>query len=114
MRLIRLTVVAVVAAIASILMVTAVQADDKPQPPQNAIIQKSQRFVPKPPGTKERLNYWFGPYVVPPGHDMNRVDIDLPVHDGFILSVEPKMRRADNLVEVPHQQGHIHHAHWFA
>ena len=44
-------------------------------------------------GTVEHAVVTFGPYTVPPGHDMNRVDLDLPPHNGFMLSVEPQMRR---------------------
>jgi plastocyanin len=86
----------------------------EPGPPPNPWKEKVNRFVSKKPGTKEALRYWFGPYVVPPGHDANRVDVDLPVHDGFMVAVEPGMRRVTNLSEPSHQEAHIHHAHWFA
>jgi hypothetical protein len=82
--------------------------------PPNPWSDKANRFVPKAPGTKETLRYWFGPYTVGPGQDENRVDIDLPVHDGFIVAVEPKMRLVSDLSEPSHQIAHIHHAHWFA
>jgi plastocyanin len=86
----------------------------EPGPPPNPVKEKLNRFVPKKPGTRETLRYWFGPYTVPPGHDSNRVDVDLPVHDGFMVSAEPGMRRVADLSEPSHQEGHIHHAHWFA
>jgi plastocyanin len=114
MRLKRVMAVVAVAIAASFIVTAVVQADDPPRAPQEAIPEKMERFKVKAPGTKEKLKYYFGPYVVPPGHDANRIDIDIPPHDGFIISVEPKMLRADNLTEVGHQQGHIHHAHWFA
>lgn len=75
---------------------------------------KVVRYVPKPAGTKEDTKLWFGPYVVPPGHDMNRVDLDLPLRDGFLVSIEPGMKRVTDLSEPSHQEAHIHHAHWFA
>jgi len=75
---------------------------------------KPYRFVPKAAGTREVTKLWFGPYAVPPGHDLNRVDLDLPVHDGFLVSLEPAMRRVGDLSEPSHQEAHIHHAHWFA
>jgi plastocyanin len=75
---------------------------------------KVVRYVPKPAGTKEETKLWFGPYVVPPGHDMNRVDLDLPLRDGFLISIEPGMKRVADLSEPSHQEAHIHHAHWFA
>jgi polyvinyl alcohol dehydrogenase (cytochrome) len=82
--------------------------------PLKPIKQKSDRYQPKPPGTTERLSFVYGPYVVPPGHDMNRVDLDLPPNDGFMQSVEPGMRRVNDSTEPSHQEAHIHHAHWFA
>jgi plastocyanin len=87
---------------------------DPPQPPTNAIPDLSDRFVPKPAGTKEDLKLYFGPYVVPPGHDANRVDLQLPGMTGYIQAIEPGMRRVADLTEPSHQEGHIHHAHWFA
>jgi plastocyanin len=101
----------IVAVLASALLAPAAFAQ---MPPLDAPNGKLARFVQKPAGTQETTKFWFGPYVVPPGHDMNRVDLDLPVHDGFIISVEPGMRRVSDLTEPNHQEGHIHHAHWFA
>ena len=110
----RSIVVAAMAIAATVATATAVQADDPPRQPQEAIPEKMQRFESKPAGTKETLKYMFGPYVVPPGHDANRIDIDLPVQDGFIISVEPGMRKVENLAEPGHQEAHLHHSHWFA
>ena len=53
---------------------------------------RGDRYVPKPPGTKSKYNFFFGPYVVPPGHDMNRVDVDVPLANGLVTSVEPARR----------------------
>ena len=75
---------------------------------------KPARYVPKPAGTREVSKLWFGPYSVPPGQDMNRVDIDLPLRDGFLVSIEPTMMRVGDLSVPSHQEAHIHHAHWFA
>ena len=82
--------------------------------PLKPIAEKSDRYEEKPPGTTEHLSFIYGPYTVPPGHDMNRVDLDLPPHTGFMQSVEPGMRRVTNSSEPSHQEAHIHHAHWFA
>ena len=114
MSRVRVWAVACAAVATSIVFTTAVMADDPPRQPQEAIPEKTERFKPKPAGTKENLKFYFGPYVVPAGHDANRVDIDLPVRDGYIVSVEPGMRRVQNLTEPGHQEAHIHHAHWFA
>jgi plastocyanin len=110
----RSLLVLVVAVPACALLAPAAHGQASPLPPLDGPNGKVARFAPKPAGTQEKTQFWFGPYVVPPGHDMNRVDIDLPVHDGFIVSVEPGMRRVSDLSEPNHQEGHIHHAHWFA
>ena len=91
-------------------------ADDDPDygHPDRPIVNKGDRFVPKAAGTKEKLRFWFGPYVVPPGHDSNRVDLELPLINGYMLSAEPGLRRAEDVSEPSRQEAHIHHAHWFA
>jgi plastocyanin len=104
----------VLAAAACALLAPAAFAQQSPLPPLDAPNGKLARFQSKPAGTQEKTQFWFGPYTVPPGHDMNRVDIDLPVQDGYIVSVEPGMRRVSDMSEPNHQEGHIHHAHWFA
>ncbi|MDQ3741049.1 MAG: hypothetical protein M3389_08920, partial [Actinomycetota bacterium] len=78
------------------------------------VLRRGDRFVPKPAGTTSSYTWYFGPFTVPPGHDMNRANIELPAENGFLLSVEPSMRRVDDLSEPSHMEGHIHHAHWFA
>jgi plastocyanin len=82
--------------------------------PERPFQYKAQRFVPKAAGTEENMRLWFGPYPVAPGHDGNRVDLDLPLQDGYIIAVEPHMRRIHDISEPSHQEAHIHHAHWFA
>ena len=75
--------------------------------------RRGDRFVPKRPGTTEELTFYYGPYTVPPGQDLNRADIELPTYEGYLLSVDPSMRRVTDLSEPSHQQAHIHHSHWF-
>ena len=65
-------------------------------------------------GNRGATTWWFGPYTVAPGHDGNRVDLELPLQKGMMISVEPAMRRVADLSEPSHQEAHIHHAHWFA
>ena len=60
------------------------------------------------------MRFWYGPYVMPAGWDANRVDVDIPVHNGMILQVEPELRVNPDWTEPSHQVAHIHHAHWFA
>ena len=88
----------------------------EPQPsgsPTDPVTKRGDRYVPKPAGTIDSQKYWFGPYTVGPGQDMNRFDLDLPLRNGYILSIEPSLRDSQNMIEYVHQHAHIHHAHWF-
>ena len=111
----RVMVAGLVVVLAALAAPGAFADDDDPDRghPERIPGYKLQRFVPKPAGTQEHQRWWFGPYTVPAGHDMNRIDVDLPVSNGFIISVEPHLRRAHDISEPTHQQAHIHHAHWF-
>jgi plastocyanin len=89
-------------------------ADDPDINPLDPVLGMGDRFVPRPPGTREELKFFYGPYVIPPGWDANRVDLTLPLRNGMVVSVEPGMRRASDGTEPAHQVAHIHHAHWFS
>jgi plastocyanin len=78
------------------------------------VMNRGDRYVPEPPGTVKKMRFWYGPYALPAGWDANRVDLDLPVHDGMIISIEPELRLSPDWKEPSHQVAHIHHAHWFA
>ena len=115
--MLRRIVVAGLVALSALTVVPSVFADDDDPDrghPERIPMYLPNRFVPQPAGTKEHQRWWFGPYTVPPGHDMNRVDVDIPVEKGFITSVAPHIRRAADITEPPHQESHIHHAHWFS
>ena len=88
------------------------------EPPDEAgddpIANRGDRYVPEPPGTVKKMRFWYGPYVMPAGWDANRVDLDIPVHNGMILQIEPELRINPDWQEPSHQVSHIHHAHWFA
>src|SRR6476660_4849270 len=93
-----------------------VAQSDPPEPPgqpTDAVVQRPDQWTPKPAGTLETLNMYFGPYTIGPGQDMNRFDVDLPLRNGYIISVSPSLRKYDDLTEYVHQIAHIHHAHWF-
>ncbi len=81
--------------------------------PTKALRQMADRWVPKPAGTTQHLSLYYGPFTVPPGQDFNRVDLDLPMYDGYLEYVAPYMRRVQDLSEPSHQEAHIHHAHWY-
>jgi hypothetical protein len=89
-------------------------ADDPNIDPMDPITERSDHYIPKPPGTEEDLRFYYGPYVIPPGWDANRVDLDLPVANGMVTAIEPGMRRVEDGSEPSHQTAHIHHAHWFS
>ena len=84
-----------------------------PGSPSDPAVHRGDRYIPKPAGTLEHLKFYFGPYTVGPGQDMNRFDLDLPLRNGYIVSVEPSLRNAATMEEYVHQVAHIHHAHWF-
>lgn len=91
-------------------LLEASQAQPTPSPDEPA----GDRAAPKnlPPGTIKKYHFWYGPYAIPPGEDSQRVDIGLPLDNGFMLSVEPRLRNMD--MSTPSMlEGHIHHAHWF-
>jgi plastocyanin len=114
--MLRRLVVAGLAVLSGLLLTSVALADDDDPDrghPERIPIYKVQRFSPQPAGTQEHQRWWFGPYTIPQGHDMNRVDLDLPTQSGFIISVAPHLRRAADITEPSHQEGHIHHAHWF-
>ena len=71
------------------------------------------RYVPHPAGDPVDLHYVFGPYVIPPGQDSNRVTVDMPVQGGYIVAVAPDLIAADDGRIPTQQEAHIHHAHWF-
>ena len=89
-------------------------ADDPDISPLDPVADLGDRFVPRAPGTKEDLKFFYGPYVIPPGWDANRVDLTLPLRSGMVTAVEPGMRLVSDGSEPGHQVAHIHHAHWFS
>jgi plastocyanin len=95
------------------------QPHEGDQPPadeagDDPIANRGDRYKAEPPGTIKKMRFWYGPYVMPAGWDANRVDLDIPVHNGMILQVEPELRVNPDWKEPSHQVAHIHHAHWFA
>lgn len=105
-------------ACSALLSTAALAQEHEADPPEEAgddpIANRGDRYVPEPPGTVRKMRFWYGPYTMPAGWDMNRIDLDLPVHSGMIISVEPELRISPDWEEPSHQVAHIHHAHWFA
>jgi len=109
----RLLARAAVAAVAGSIAVASLAYSNDPGP-LDPVTQRGDRYVPEPPGTKSNYDFWFGPYTVPPGHDLNRFDVDVPLENGMATWIEPHVVLASTLEEPPHQVLHIHHSHWFA
>lgn len=82
--------------------------DGSPLDPANRI----SRLAAQSPGTEKTYCVFYGPYTIPPGHDLSRVDVDLALADGFIVAGGPTAVEADGN-EPSTQQVHIHHAHWW-
>jgi hypothetical protein len=101
---------AILAIVGSIVFAGFAYSDD----PSNPLTDRGDRYVPEPPGTKSKYDFWFGPYVVPPGHDLNRIDVNVPLANGLATWIEPHILDASTLKEPAHQVIHIHHSHWFA
>jgi plastocyanin len=105
-------VVTALAALAALgVFATPVPADGDHGDP---VSERGDRYIPQPAGTKSEYDFWFGPYTIPPGHDLNRIDLDVPLANGLVTWAEPHILRADDLEEPSHQEMHLHHSHWFA
>src|SRR5688500_6551574 len=77
------------------------------------LTQSPKRYLPSEAGKKEQLTLMFGPYVIPPGQDSNRLTIDFQLPNGFVTSVSPDLVDAASGRVPTEQEAHIHHAHWF-
>lgn len=76
-------------------------------------VNRLNAWTPKPAGTFETIVLQYGPYLVHPGADLPRADVEIAVgQTGYIVTAEPVVRRIDgtvpSLLDI-----HIHHAHWF-
>lgn len=72
-----------------------------------------QRDIPRSAGVEKKMDFFFGPYVIPPGQDAQKISIDLPVQNGFITAIAPDLIDAVTGETPSEQEMHIHHAHWF-
>jgi hypothetical protein len=111
-RRILLTAACIAAAAPAALAAAAGAQQQEPPQPDDPVTDRGDLYRPKPAGTNEDLRFFYGPYHIPPGHDMNRFDLNLPVREGFVLSIDPSLRNALDMTEPVHQEAHIHHAHW--
>ncbi|HVM45175.1 MAG TPA: hypothetical protein VM582_04500 [Candidatus Thermoplasmatota archaeon] len=73
----------------------------------------ADRYLPRMPGVQREMTFYYGPFTIPPGQDNNRVALDLPLQDGFLVSVQANVYDAFTGARPSNQDMHIHHAHWF-
>ena len=73
----------------------------------------SDRFVPRLPGVQREMTFYYGPFTIPPGQDINRVTADIPVQGGFLVDVQANIYDVQTGERPSNQEMHIHHAHWF-
>lgn len=104
-------VLILLAAVAMIAAVAPASADERDV--VGLLSQAANRYVPGPVGVPQDLHFVFGPYVIPPGQDSNRITVDLPVRDGFVTAIAPDLIDASSGRIPTQQEAHIHHAHWF-
>ena len=89
-------------------------ADPLSQRDMAKVIQQApKRYLQSEPGKQEQLSLLFGPYVIPPGQDSNRLTMDVHLPPGFVTSVSPDLVDAASGRVPTEQEAHIHHAHWF-
>jgi hypothetical protein len=87
-------------------------APHEPSDEPVAPMQLFERLDERPPGVEREVRFLYGPFAIPPGQDLNRLTLELPVREGFMTAVAPRLFDADTGVTPSNQHMHIHHAHW--
>lgn len=75
-------------------------------------IERVKAWMPQEPGTKKWITLDYGPYVIQPGSDLSRMDVEIVGADGYAVGFEPSVIDA-NGEQYPNHDMHIHHAHWY-
>jgi plastocyanin len=88
--------------------VLGVALPDVPGP----LLGPAERYLPRAPGTEHDLTYTYGPFPIPPGWDMSRLSLDVPLPDGFVTKLSWHLLDATG-AEPNNMLVHIHHALWF-
>src|SRR3954463_16418223 len=81
-----------------------------PEPPVPSPTNRAAAWVPQPAGTTQTINLDFGPYVIPGGTDLSRVDFVPAGATGYTTEVHTFVLDADG-TEIPGNEVHAHHAH---
>jgi plastocyanin len=82
-----------------------VPVDDDP-------IGRAEAWMPQAPGTKKWITLDYGPYLIHPGSDLSRMDVEIVGADGYAVGFEPSVVGIDGTMMSNHAI-HIHHAHWY-
>ena len=101
-----------VALVCALVMAIA-PATAEEESPAEIMAQSYQRYTAREVGEPVDMSLVFGPYHIPPGQDSNRITLDLPLNEGFITAIAPRLINAATGEMPPMQEAHIHHAHWF-
>lgn len=74
---------------------------------------QGDRFVPRPAGTERTFSFVFGPMLIPGGHDLNRVQADIPVVNGFVTDIKARAIDPRTMDQYSNMDVHIHHLLWY-
>ncbi|MHB1262485.1 MAG: cupredoxin domain-containing protein [Thermoplasmatota archaeon] len=75
-------------------------------------MQLFDRLDERPAGIEREVRFLSEPIVIPPGQDLNRATVQIPVREGFMTAVSPRLFDASTGITPSNQHMHIHHAHW--
>jgi len=81
-----------------------------PEPPVPSPTNRAAALAPQPAGTTQTINLDFGPYLIPGGTDLSRVDFTPAGADGYTTEVHTFVLDADG-TKIPGNEVHAHHAH---
>ena len=108
------TIIAVAAAVTVLATLAPAAADPLAQRDIPELLQQApKRYLASEAGKEEQLSFLFGPYIIPPGQDSNRITADIQLPAGFVRAVSPELVDATTGAVPTEQEAHIHHAHWF-
>ena len=75
-------------------------------------IGRAEAWLPQAAGTKKWITLDYGPYLIHPGSDLSRMDVEVVGADGYAVGFEPSVVGLDGEPLSSHAI-HIHHAHWY-
>lgn len=71
-----------------------------------------EAWLPQDPGTRKWITLDYGPYLIHPGSDLSRIDVEMVGQTGYATGFIPSVVDI-NGDPISSHQIHIHHAHWF-